>query len=183
MYYFVDQIKSSAKGMKQVKNLVGTALFVAIDVVLGSFGKIVVIPKTLEINFSSLALAGCAMTYGPVMAGIAGVICDTLKWLLNPTGPYMPLFALNEFLTGFIYGLFFYKKTLSMKRVMVARLSIVLLINMTLTPLWLSMLYGDAFIVYFTARIVKNIVMYPIDVFLLYSVLKAVKRIIPNSAN
>ena len=66
MYYFVDQIKSSAKGMKQVKNLVGTALFVAIDVVLGSFGKIVVIPKTLEINFSSLELAIKASSCGMV---------------------------------------------------------------------------------------------------------------------
>ena len=113
------------------------------------------------------------------MAGFAGIICDNIKYFLNPSGPYMPLFGLNEFLTGFIYGLFFYKKELTIKRVIAARLTVVLLINMLLTPLWLHMLYGNAFIVLVQARILKNILLFPIDVFLLYTVLKATKRAIP----
>lgn len=171
-------IRQSGQGIKNVKTLVGTSLFVAMNAALGYF-KIVVIPKMLEINFSSLALAACAFTYGPVMAGAAGIICDNIKYLLNPSGPYMPLFGLNEFLTGFIYGLFFYKKSLSLKRVILARLSVVLLINIFLTPLWLHILYGNAFIILVQARILKNILMFPVDVFLLYTVLKATKRAIP----
>lgn len=171
-------IRQSGQGIKNVKTLVGTSLFVAMNAALGYF-KIVVIPKMLEISFSSLALAACAFTYGPIMAGFAGIICDNIKYFLNPSGPYMPLFGLNEFLTGFIYGLFFYKKELTIKRVIAARLTVVLLINMLLTPLWLHMLYGNAFIVLVQARILKNILLFPIDVFLLYTVLKATKRAIP----
>lgn len=169
--------KESVQNSKNVKVIVGTALFIAMNVVLG-YAKIVIIPKTLEISFSTLALAACAFTYGPFMSGLAGIICDNIKYFLNPSGPYMPLFGINEILTGVIYGLFFYKKEITLKRVIFARLCVVLICNMLLTPLWLHMLYGDAFIVYFTARIVKNIVMFPIDVFLLYTVLKATKRAI-----
>lgn len=174
-------IRQSALGIKKVKNLVGTSLFIAMNAALG-YAKIVVIPKILEINFSSLALAACAFTYGPVMAGLAGIICDNIKYFLNPTGAYMPLFGLNEFLTGFIYGLFFYKKNITLPRVILARLVIVLLINMLLTPLWLHLLYGNAFIVLVQARILKNILLFPIDVFLLYTVLKATKRTFPAIA-
>ncbi len=162
----LTQLSQSAKG------LVGTSMFVAMSAALSYF-KIVLIPKTLEIGFSSLALAACAFTYGPVVGGLAGIICDNVKYFLNPSGPYMPLF---EFLTGFIYGLFFYKKKITLPRVILARLTIVLLINIVLTPLWLHLLYGKAYIVYVQARILKNILMFPFDVFLLYTVLKATKQ-------
>ena len=98
-------IKRSAEGMKSIGSLVGTAMFVALNCVLG-FAKIVLVP------FSTLAHAACAYTYGPVMAGFAGILTDTIKYFLNPSGPYMPFFAINEFLTGFIYGCFFYKKNI-----------------------------------------------------------------------
>lgn len=174
-----SRIRESAKSIRNVKHLVGTSLFVAMNAALG-YLKIVVIPKMLEINFSSLALAACAFTYGPVMAGLAGVLCDNIKYFLNPSGPYMPLFGLNEFLTGFIYGLFFYKRKLTLPRVILARLSVVLLINIVLTPLWLHLLYGNAFIVLVQARILKNVLMFPIDVALLYLVLKATQKAIPT---
>lgn len=172
-------IHRSAQGLKNLKNLVGTSMFVGINVILGFF-KIVLIPRILEIQFSTLAHAACAFTYGPVMAGLSGILTDTIKYFMNPSGPYMPLFAINEFLTGFIYGLFFYKKKITWTRVILARLIVVLLLNITLTPLWLHLLYGDAYIVYVQARILKNIVMFPIDVLLLYSVLKAAERALPK---
>lgn len=169
-------VRESAKAIRNVKKLVGTSLFVALDIILGYF-KIVIIPKLLQIGFSSLALAACAYSYGPVIAGIAGVICDNLKYFLNPNGPYMPLFAINEFLVGFIYGLFFYKKDITLKRTICARLVVVLLLNLILTPLWLHLLYGKAFIALVQVRILKNILMFPFDVALLYAVLNAFKRI------
>ena len=89
----------------------------------------------------------------------------------------MPLFALNEFLLGFIYGIFFYRKKITLKRVIVARIVVVVLINLTLTPLWLHLLYGKAYIFYVQVRILKNLLMLPFDVFLLYTVLKTVSKL------
>lgn len=170
----------SARSLKKVPDLVGTALFTALNCVLG-YGKIIIIPKMLEIGFTSLAHAACAFTYGPVMAGLAGILTDNIKYLLNPSGPYFPGFMINEFLTGFIYGCFFYKKKISLSRIILARLTVVLLINMVLTPIWLNMLYGNPLQFVVQARIVKNVLMFPIDVFLLYTVLKATQRAIPKT--
>lgn len=160
----------------KLNEIIGIAFFIALGALLSMF-KIILIPKILEIDFSSLALAGCSLVFGPMLSGIAGIIADNVKFFLNPTGAYMPLFALNEYLTGVIYGLFFYKKEITIPKVILARLVIVLLINICLTPLWLHLLYGKAYFVYVQARILKNIVMFPIDVFLLYSILKGIKRV------
>ena len=52
-----------------------------------------------------------------------------------------------------------------------------IIINLILTPIWLSMMYGNAFGVLVTARILKNVVMFPIDTALLMTVLKVVEQI------
>ena len=173
------RIRRSAEGFKKVSSLVGTSMFMALNVVIANF-KIVIIPKVLELGFATLAFAACAYIYGPIMTGVAGIICDTIKYFLNPTGAYMPLFAINEFLTGFIYGCFFYKREIKWWRIICARLLVVVLINLVLTPIWLSILYGNSFMVLVQARLVKNICMLPIDFILLYLVLKATKRAIPQ---
>ena len=53
-----------------------------------------------------------------------------------------------------------------------ARLIVTIGINLTLTPLWLSIMYGNAYKFMVPARLIKNIAMIPIDIFLLYTVLK-----------
>ena len=171
-------IKRSASNFKKVYALVGTALFMGLNILIAEF-KIVLIPKMLEVGFATLAFAACGYVYGPIMTGIAGVLCDGIKFFLNPSGAYMPLFAINEFLTGFIYGCFFYKKEIKLWRVITARLIIVILINLILTPLWLHILYGNSLWVLIQARLLKNIVKFPIDVFLVYTVLKSINRAIP----
>ena len=52
----------------------------------------------LEVGFSFLAVALCGFFYGPVVAGLAGIITDTLGYFLRPNGGYFIGFTLNEFL-------------------------------------------------------------------------------------
>ena len=170
-------IKDSAQNFRHVKDICGCAMFTALDILL----KMVRIDfsNILSIGFSSLAVAVSAFYYGPVLTGIAGVIADTLGYIVHPNGPYFPGFAINAFLTGVIYGCFFYKQEdISWKRVIMARLCITILINLILTPLWLNMMYGNA--IFAIPRIIKNVVMFPLDAWLLYIVLKTAKRIQPK---
>lgn len=114
---------------------------------------------------------------GPLLTGTVGAIADILKYIIRPDGPFFPGFTINEFLTGVIYGFFFYKLSeVSLKRCILARLTIVLFMNMFLTPLWLYILYGDSFWALVSTRIIKNIVMFPIDVMLLYMVMQITSR-------
>lgn len=172
-----QDMKDSAKEIKKVSSICGCAMFTAIDIILKAVR--IDFSAFLSIGFSSLAVAVSALYYGPILTGLAGVIADTLGYLIHPNGPYFPGFAISAFVTGLIYGCFFYKQEdISWKRVILARLSITIVINLILTPLWLNMMYGT--LLFAVPRIIKNIVMFPLDAWLLYIVLKTAKRIQPK---
>ncbi len=172
--YFVKQTptfwETSAAELKKVNSICIAAMMMALNTLLGYF-KIILIPKILTISFASLAVGACAMVCGPLLSAGVAAIADILKYIIRPDGPFFIGFTLNEFLTGFIYGYFFYRRTtISISRCICARLIVVLLINLLLTPLWLNIMYGNAFWAMVSARLLKNIVMFPIDVALLYLV-------------
>ena len=94
-------MKTSAEQLRKVPALTGTAMLTALNVVVGTL--FIPITPTLRIGFSSIPAAVCGMYYGPICTGFAGVIADTLKYIIRPDGPYFPGFAVNEFLTGMIF--------------------------------------------------------------------------------
>lgn len=172
----IQNIKLSCKEFKKTKSLVLVSLFTGLNLILANFK--IRLSTHLQIGFSSLAAAVGSMYYGPLMAGVAGLVADNLKFfLLNSGDPYFPGFGINEFLTGFIYGMFFYKKEITWKRVGIARFLVVVIVNLILTSLWLNIMYGKGFLVYLSARIIKNIVAFPFDVIILYNLLQAATRI------
>ena len=168
--------KDSANEIKKVSSICGCAMFTALDIILRAIR--IDFSAVLSLGFSTLAVAASAMYYGPLLTGLAGIIADTLGHLVHPNGPYFPGFAISAFITGVIYGCFFYKQEkISWKRVILARLCITVVINLILTPLWLNMMYGNA--LFAVPRIIKNIVMFPLDAWLLYIVLKTALRVRP----
>lgn len=168
-------MKSSAKELNSVSTVSVTGMLVAISVVLSFFT--LAISNVLQISFSFLPLAAGGMLYGPVIGGIMGVLSDVLGYFVRPNGPFFPGFTLNALISGAIYGFFLYKRPVTLKRVVIVSVLITIVVNMLLNPLWLSMMYGNAFIVLFTGRIIKNLVMLPINTALLVSILKLVERI------
>lgn len=166
-------MKTSAEQLRKVPALTGTAMLTALNVVVGTL--FIPITPTLRIGFSSIPVAVCGMYYGPICTGFAGVIADTLKYIIRPDGPYFPGFAVNEFLTGMIYGCFFYKKKITLPRVIIARACITVFINLILTSLWLNMMYQSP--LFTMVRLIKNVVMFPVDVALLYAALKGAERV------
>lgn len=166
-------IKTSAKEVRRVKSICGCAMLTALNVAVGTL--FIPITPTLRIGFSSIFAGVSGMYYGPVITGMAGVIADTLKYIMRPDGPYFPGFAINELLTGMIYGSFFYKKEITLPRVILARLCVTVFINLILTSLWLNIMYQNP--LFTMVRLIKNIIMFPMDVALLYAALKAAKRI------
>lgn len=133
--------------------------------------------QSLKITFSFLPLAMIGASYGGMVGGVCGVLIDTLKYLVNPDGPYCPLFAINEFLMGYLYGKFFYKRKLSWKACLIVQLIINVALNIFLNPLWLNILYGGGYWYYVSLRVVKNIILYPLEVFLLYFGIKELNRV------
>lgn len=184
--YFVKQIPTfwidAAAEFKRVSSISIAAMMMALNTLLGYF-KIILIPKILTISFASLAVASCAVVCGPLLSACMAAVADVIKYVVRPDGPFFIGFTVNEFLTGFIYGLFFYKRNeVSLLRCICARLLIVVLINLFLTPLWLYVMYGNAFWAMVSARLLKNAVMFPIDVALLYLVLTTTGKVMKQKA-
>jgi ECF transporter S component (folate family) len=167
-------IKSSMNELKSVSTISVAGMLVAISVVM-SFVKIVLSP-VLEVSFSFLPLAAGGLLYGPVVGGITGILSDILGYFIRPNGPFFPGFTLNALISGALYGFFLYKKPVTLKRVIIVSALITVLINLLLNSLWLSMMYGKAFVVLLSARIIKNLVMFPINTALLMVLLKFIEK-------
>ena len=171
---FLADIRESANQIKQVRSLTGGAMLTAINIILN--GMRIIVSSFLEISFAFLAIAAAGMLYGPVMAGIIGVLADTLGFFLSPAnGAFFPGFTLSAFLSGFVFGLFFYKKKITLKRVIAASIVHMVLFNFILTPIWLNIMYGS--VLMSSARVIKSIACFPIDTALLYLVCKTVETV------
>ena len=162
--------KLKCEKLSSPKTLTGAAMLVALYTILSFFTF--KLSTTLEIGFAYLALAVCGMMFGPVIGGIAGAVGDTLGFIVSPNGAFFPGFTLSAFIMGFIYGIVLYKKPLTLKRIMLASFIVMFVCNLILTPIWLNMMYGTNLIA--LPRIIRNVIMYPINTILMYAVLKCV---------
>ena len=73
-------------------------------------------------------------------------------------------------IAGTIYGFFFYGKRLTFRRVLAAKLVVVIVCNIVLNTYCLSLLMGKGFWAILPDRIVKNLIMWPIDSLIFYYV-------------
>lgn len=166
------RICAAGREMRRTASLAGAAMLAALHLVLNQFTFAV--SQFLEIGFTFLAAATCGFLYGPWLAGLAGIVVDMAGYVLRPNGGFFPGFTLNEFLAGFLYGCWLYKKPVSLARTFLACLTVVLVINLFLTPLWLNIMYGNAFVIS-SVRLIKNCIKLPLDTALLYFLLKTVQ--------
>ena len=172
---FVYNMRESVKEIKNLNSLCGVSMLAALNAVLHF--TTVFVTSTLRIGVASVTIGIAGLLYGPWLTGLVGVGADIIKYLLRPEGVYFFGFTFNEFLIGVIYGAFFYKQKITFRRVSFARTVHTILINLMLTPLWLSMLYDLPIIASFIPRLVKNAVMLPIDIAILFLAIKLIERI------
>lgn len=181
MTNFFVSFKESAKELRKVLTLAVSAMLMAMNTVLGFYT--IMIGEFIKIGFSFLTLGLAGMFYGPFVAGILGGAGDIINYLIKPAGPFFPGFTLNAILSGCIYGLYLYKKPVSLLRVFLAMLTVTLIVDLLLTTAWLSILYGQAFIVLLPMRAIKAVIMLPIESGILYIILNrmaAVSHLLTN---
>lgn len=149
----------------KTKELTSIALFIALAIVL-SFLKIV-ITQFIEIHFKFIPIAFSGFFFGPVVGGIVGGLADVLGYLVYPTGPFHLGFTISTIMSGIIYGLVLKGKTYSFKKIIFAVALNTLIVSMGLNTLWLSQLYGQPFLVVLISRIIKEVIMLPINIAIL----------------
>ncbi len=146
-----------------------SGLFIAIAAVL-SFFKIPV-TNILEIRFAIIPLAISGYMLGPLATGIVGGAADVIGYIVKPTGPFFPGFTISNVITGVIFGLMLHNKKVTLWRVLVAEILQAVIVGILLNSFWLSMLYGNAFPVVLGARIIKELVMIPVNTAIFMAIL------------
>ena len=171
--------KEAAGNLKNTRMLALAAMVVALRAVC----KMLEIPLApgLNINVAAIFNSVGAMVYGPVVGVVGAIVSDPLGYLLHPDGPYFLPFMLTDMSSSLIFGLFFWRRRLSVSRAMSAKFTVNMISNVVLTSLIMKWYYfifygvekAEAYNLINLTRIVKNLVMFPIEAILIAVVLGA----------
>lgn len=165
----------SAREFKNVRTICLCGVFAALAIVL-SYVASIQIGDYIRIGFSGLPNEFVDFIFGPAVGSVFAAMLDILKYLLKPTGGFIPGLTLNAFLAGLVYGSFLYHKPIRFWRILVMKLVVGLGINVVLGTYWLSQYYGWSFFLRLPDRLVSNLIMWPVDTVVLYLLLKAFER-------
>lgn len=97
-------------------------------------------------------------------------------------GAYVPTYTLCVGISGLFYGLVLYRKPVTLRRVFLAKLLVILVSNILLNSIALAPTVGSGFIGILPARILKNLLLLPIQTIVVYMILKFVKELKPVKA-
>ncbi len=165
----------SAREFKNVRTICLCGVFAALAIVL-SYVASIQIGDYIRIGFSGLPNEFVDFIFGPAVGSVFAAMLDILKYLLKPTGGFIPGLTLNAFLAGLVYGSFLYHKPIRFWRILVMKLVVGLGINVLLGTYWLSQYYGWSFFLRLPDRLVSNLIMWPVDTVVLYLLLKVFER-------
>ena len=151
------------------------AIVVALRIVLS--GLYIPLGDNLNIFFGYFVNSLGAAIYGPVVALLSGFATDVLGYFVHPTGPFFPGYVLSTMLGSFFYALFFYRARVTALRVVLAKLSVNLLVNVGLGALWSAIQFSKGYYYYLVKSLAKNIGLLPVEALLLWLFLRAMAPI------
>lgn len=170
--------RTAAAEYKSVRTLCIAALFVALHTVLSMF--YIPISQSLQIQFTFIADVICGIICGPLVGILCGIAADLISFMMHPEWGFFPGYTLTCLLTFVVYGLYLYRRRLSVLRVLLARLTVNLFINVGLGCVWSAMLYGKGYYYYFATSIIKNLAMLPVEVIVMCVVLRLLLPVLSN---
>lgn len=170
---------ASAAELRTPRCLTLTALLIALNVAMDLLNLRVQLTPDLRITFGFLCNAVIGMLFGPVVGMTAGFCTDVMGYLVNQGGGfYFPGYTLTAIVGGLLYGLWLYQpaRPRSLQdgrlgrivRVVGAKASINLCCNIGLNTLWLTMTGGKALTLLLPARVLKNVLLLPLECVLLF---------------
>lgn len=195
MKSFFLKFSDSAKSLGDIRTITVTGMLIALAIVIRSLA--IQITIDVRIVFTCIPLAIIAMLYGPVVCSMSALAIDIIGFLIDNKSPrgYSIQLALVIVLMGIIYGLVLYKADIrydknnlrdsfgSIARIVIARGLVILICNVILNSYFLYTLYinkdfslsealsnqdmRNAFLTWWSPRVIKNLIQYPIDCVLL----------------
>lgn len=163
--------------LKNTRTLVFAALILALRIAMKPLK--IPIAADVSITFGFIVNALGAMVYGPVVALLSGAVSDTLGYLVAPSGVYYFPFIILEMAGSFIFAIFLYSTDITPVRLILAKFCVNMFVNVLLNEPIMVLYYRDVLHLttyqpFVLVRIVKNIVMLPVEAIILMVVFRAV---------
>ena len=167
--------------MSRNKKIILTAILLATLIILSRFLSI----KTpiLKISFAFIPSILCAIWLGAKWTVLLNVLGDIIGATLFPTGAFFIGYTISTAISGLIYGLLLFKKednSYTDKQFIIRLIISVVLVtcisNIGFNTLWISITTGKAFIVLLGTRIIKELIMIPIQIVVILFIEKALRK-------
>ncbi|EHO51107.1 folate family ECF transporter S component [Lentilactobacillus kisonensis] len=164
-------MKSLSLGFRKLRTLdvVVLGVLMALTLILGRF---TVGTEFLRLSFGFVITAIAGYLYGPLWTSVMAAVGDVIGTLISGS-PYFPGFTVSAILGAAIYGFFFYNQAISWKRVIFSQLIIAIFVNAALNTFWLTVLYKTPFFALLPIRTLKEAIMTPIQIAIIYFVLNS----------
>lgn len=163
----------AAKEFSNLRSIVVASVLCAVAIVVEMYNLI--LAPSLQVSFSFLPISLCSALTGPLLAIPCGVIVD-LVGIAVMGHPFLPGYTLTAVLTAVIYALFLYKSDMSFSRIAGSRLAVDLFVNVLLGSLWRLIYYGVPYVYAVSIAGVKNLLLFPLEIFLIGVFFNAVRR-------
>ena len=167
--------------MRTNKKIILTAILLAMLIVLSRFLSIKT-PIT-KISFAFVPTMLCAIWLGPKWTILLNVLGDVIGATLFPSGAFFIGYTISTAVSAAIYGFILYKKEPDsyndkqlLLRLIIATVLVAIVVNMGLNTLWTSITTGKAFWALLVTRIVKQLIMIPIHVIVIFALEKALRK-------
>ena len=139
----------------------------------------------LQVSFSFLPILIAAIILGPKYSTAIAALGDLIGALLWPFGAYFVGFTIVDAIVGLIYGLLLYNKNEGeffegkklLIRLAISSALVLWIVDLPCMSLMLSLLYGNAFLVVLTGRLVTKLVMFPIQIAIIFFLSKYIKEL------
>lgn len=158
------------------RSLAFMGMMTALQIILARVINIPLGPN-LRLNLAFLPVAATGMLLGPFCAMLVAIAGDLLGNTLFSSGATFLGFTLVAALGGINYGLWLYRRRVTLLRAFLTIAPVTLVCNILLNTYFLWLMKGNAILADIPARITKNLLQFPINAILLYLFSQLMERI------
>ena len=171
-------LRKSAGEFKKLQTVVFCGLMGALSIILGLFASIHF--GSFSITYAWIPNRIIDFMFGPVVGALYGGVMDVIKFMLKPNGSFNLAYTAMAVLAGLIFGVVLYNKQISFMRIVFAQTLVKIFINVGMGTYLMAFERGQAFMALMPVRLIKNLIMIPLDSILLFIVLSALTKILPR---
>ncbi len=167
---------NSMKKLKETKSIVLASIFIAMMIVVNIYGVLLNIELLgNKVYFEYIPAAICSLVLGPIIGIMAGAISDIVGFIIMPGGyPFFFGYTISAILSSLIYALFLHSTKITISKIIGAKLTVNLFVNVFLGSLWRVMMINNYSLYwkFFSLSITKNLIILPFEVAILFLILK-----------